>query len=83
MAETQNDIPQEGTARNRRKTRIGVVVSAMQARWQEEQGRAEQEHAAQAHQERELLLDEVRGLREEVRALRGEMARSEHPPGGA
>ena len=27
MAETQNDIPQEGTDRNRRKTRIGVVVS--------------------------------------------------------
>jgi len=27
MAETQNDIPQERTERNRRKTRIGVVVS--------------------------------------------------------
>jgi small subunit ribosomal protein S17 len=27
MAETQNDIPQEGATRNRRKTRIGVVVS--------------------------------------------------------
>jgi len=27
MAETQNDIQQEGQARNRRKTRIGVVVS--------------------------------------------------------
>jgi small subunit ribosomal protein S17 len=28
MAETQNDTPQEGTTRNRRKTRIGRVVSA-------------------------------------------------------
>jgi small subunit ribosomal protein S17 len=27
MAETLNDIPQERTERNRRKTRIGVVVS--------------------------------------------------------
>jgi small subunit ribosomal protein S17 len=27
MAETQNDIQHEGQARNRRKTRIGVVVS--------------------------------------------------------
>ena len=27
MAETQNETPQEGTNRNRRKTRIGVVVS--------------------------------------------------------
>ena len=27
MAETQNEVPQEGTARNRRKTRIGIVVS--------------------------------------------------------
>ena len=27
MAETQNDIPQEGKDRNRRKTRIGVIVS--------------------------------------------------------
>ena len=27
MAETQNDSPQERTERNRRKTRIGVVVS--------------------------------------------------------
>ena len=27
MAETQNDIPQERTDRNRRKSRIGVVVS--------------------------------------------------------
>lgn len=27
MAETQNETPQEGTDRNQRKTRIGVVVS--------------------------------------------------------
>jgi small subunit ribosomal protein S17 len=27
MAEMQNETPQEGKARNRRKTRIGVVVS--------------------------------------------------------
>ena len=27
MAETQNDLPQERTDRNRRKTRIGTVVS--------------------------------------------------------
>ncbi len=49
---------------------IGVVVNAMQARWHEEQGRAEEEHAAQAHREREQMLEEVRALRIEVRALR-------------
>ncbi len=60
---------------------IGVVVNAMQTRWQEEQGRTEEEHAAQAHREREMLLDEVRALRAEVSALRGELARMDR--GGA
>ena len=58
---------------------IGVVVNAMQARWHEEQGRAEEEHAAQAHQEREVLIEEVRGLRLEVQALRTELARADPP----
>jgi voltage-gated sodium channel len=49
---------------------IGVVVNAMQARWHEEQGRSEEEHAQQAHRERELLFDEVRALRAELRELR-------------
>ncbi len=52
---------------------IGVVVNAMQARWHEEQGRAEEEHAAQAHREREQMLEEVRALRVEVQALRQEL----------
>ncbi len=52
---------------------IGVVVNAMQAHWHEEQGRAEEEHAAQAHREREQMLEEVRALRVEVQALRQEL----------
>ncbi|MCP5151489.1 MAG: ion transporter [Ectothiorhodospiraceae bacterium] len=49
---------------------IGVVVNAMQARYHEEQGKVEEEHARQAHEEREMMLAELRGLRTEVQALR-------------
>ena len=47
---------------------IAVVVNAMQSRYYAEQERLENEHAEAAHNEREQMLAEMKGLRADLRA---------------
>jgi hypothetical protein len=44
-----------------------VIVSALETEHYEEQGRIEATHAQDARREREVLLAEIRALREELR----------------
>ena len=48
---------------------IAVVVNAMQSQHEEAQGMTDREALAIAHEERDLLLEEVRALRDELRGL--------------
>lgn len=54
---------------------IAVVVNAMQEQVAEEMRQEEDAHAAEAHAERKVMLDELRALRREVGELRERLGR--------
>ena len=60
---------------------IAVIVNAMQSQHESDEAEANAELAAEAHDEREAILAELKALRREVSALRRQMTQKE-PPGG-
>ena len=53
---------------------IAVIVNAMQSQHEQDEAEANAELAAEAHDEREAILAELKGLRSEVQALKGLVA---------
>lgn len=58
---------------------IAVIVNAMQSQHERDEKEANAELAAEAHDEREAILAELKGLRAEIAALRRQMPAAKEP----